>query len=68
MKWNEPALLTLISDQIEEADQFEYKGARSLKKADRERDEISKDVSSFANAGGGTIIIRCEQSATCAPL
>lgn len=56
MRWNEPALLTLISDQIEEADQLEYKGARSLKKADRERDEIGKDVSSFANGGGGTTI------------
>ena len=56
IEWTEAKLLALIADQIEESDQLDYKGAKSLRKSDRERDEIGKDVSSFANAGGGIII------------
>src|SRR5437588_575425 len=55
-QWNELRLLALISNQIEESDQLEYKGAKSLQKKGERMDEIGKDVSSFANAGGGTII------------
>lgn len=35
---------------------MEYKAAASLKKEDRERAEIAKDVSAFANGSGGTLI------------
>ena len=55
-QWDEARLLALISDRIEEADQLEYKGASALQKTGSYPDEIGKDVSSFANAGGGTII------------
>ena len=55
-QWDETRLLALISDQIEEADQLEYKAANALQKTGHYPDEVGKDVSSFANAGGGTII------------
>ena len=56
VQWDEARLQALISDQIEESDQLEYKGAMSLQKSGNYSNEICKDVSSFANAGGGTII------------
>jgi hypothetical protein len=46
----------LISAQTEESINLEFKAADSLTKKDPEKNEISKDVSAFANSGGGTII------------
>lgn len=40
----------------EESSYLEYKSAGALAKNQRAKDEISKDVSSFANSGGGVII------------
>jgi hypothetical protein len=45
-----------IDDQIEEGHRLEYKSAGSLKKTDKDRREITKDVSAMANADGGIII------------
>lgn len=49
-------LEALISDKIEESSQLEYKAAASLGRSDGRKREITKDVSSLANASGGTII------------
>ena len=49
-------LETLILDRIEENARLEYKAAGSLGRSDGKKREITKDVSSFANASGGTII------------
>lgn len=54
--WDEAGLQTLIRDGIEESIDLEYKAAGALDKKEQFKLEISKDVSSFANAGGGTII------------
>jgi len=60
--WTEDKLLRLIKDKTEESLTLEYKRCGSLlqkpgkNNRDKEMTELSKDVSSFANAAGGTII------------
>ena len=44
----------LIATQTQESLHLDYKDSRAIDKSKRE--EISKDVSAFANADGGTII------------
>jgi len=46
----------MIQEKERESAALEYKGAAALAKEDRPKNEISKDVSAFANAGGGVII------------
>lgn len=46
----------IIANNTEENINLDFKEARSLKKDDNSKKEISKDVSSFANSAGGTII------------
>jgi hypothetical protein len=59
-EWTEADLLALIAGEVEESLQLEYKGCKSLvdpqKSPDDIRNELSKDVSSFANSEGGTIV------------
>jgi len=54
--WNKARLLALISDKIEEGSTLDYKAADALDGSDKKKNEITKDVSAFANSGGGTII------------
>lgn len=54
--WREEDLLALIRDQVEESFELEYKASPSLDNTDDRKTEIGKDVSSFANSAGGTII------------
>ena len=49
-------LKNLITNQIEENLNLDYKAAASLGKSDGKKDEISRDVSAFANSSGGLII------------
>jgi predicted HTH transcriptional regulator len=53
---NESDLENLIINQIEESIHLDYKASGSLAKSDGKKDEISRDVSSFANSNGGIII------------
>ncbi len=46
----------LINEAIDESLHLEYKRCDALKKKDREKNEISKDVSAFANSAGGSIV------------
>src|SRR5258708_38427470 len=55
-EWSEERLLAIIAAQQEEHQQLEFKGAAALSKSDNSKAEISKDVSAFANAIGGTIV------------
>lgn len=56
VNWNEEKLNEYILDGIEEGHTLEFKAAKSLTRSNKERDEITKDVSAMANASGGTII------------
>lgn len=46
----------LILDRIEESNSLEYKGPAAFDRTNQAKTEITKDVSAFANAAGGTII------------
>lgn len=46
----------LINNKIIESPYLEYKASKALQKNDECKKQISKDVSAFANAGGGTIL------------
>lgn len=46
----------LIKNEVEENVHLDYKSAGSLAKEDKKRNEITKDVSAFANSDGGIII------------
>ena len=48
--------VSLVVTGAEEGPELEFKGAGALKASDKEKTEISKDVSSFANSAGGAII------------
>lgn len=54
--WDQSRIERMINDQIEENLTLEYKGMKSLGKDDRQKEEISKDVSSMANSAGGILI------------
>lgn len=53
---DEAALQSLIDNGVEERYDLEYKAADALAKTDGKKTEITRDVSAFANAAGGTII------------
>lgn len=54
--WDQQRLQQYINDQVEESLNLEYKGSQSLQLTDGCKNEISKDVSAFANSNGGIII------------
>lgn len=55
-EWTEADLLSLIDNQVQESIDLDFKAADALQKTDCKKDEISKDVSAFANSAGGTIV------------
>ena len=56
-EWDENDLLALISTKIQESISLEYKESGSLARTDaKKKQELSKDVSAFANSAGGTIV------------
>lgn len=55
-QWGEAALQQYIDDEVEESLALDYKAADALKKTDKEKKEITKDVSAMANSAGGVII------------
>lgn len=54
--WDEADIRSLIIDGVPESISLDYKDSRALEKTDRKKADISKDVSAFANAAGGTIV------------
>ena len=54
--WDENKLQEYITNKIEEDLHLDYKAAGSLQTTDGKKNEISKDVSAFANSNGGIII------------
>lgn len=55
-------LQNLINDGAEENQYLEFKAAGALKKEDKLKAELGKDISAFANADGGRIIYGLEES------
>lgn len=55
-QWNEDDLLELISLGAQESLVLEYKASEALGQTDGKKNELSKDVSAFANSAGGTIV------------
>lgn len=54
--WNEDDLLQLIAEKVKEGIELDYKRSDSLEKTERRKDELSKDVSAFANSGCGVLV------------
>ena len=50
-----------IRNEVEENIHLDYKEARALGKEDAKKADITKDVSSFANADGGLFIYGLEE-------
>lgn len=56
-EWDESDLQALIANQVQESLELDYKRSDALSKSDQKaKNEISKDVSAFANSAGGRII------------
>lgn len=55
-EWSEKDLLSLISNKTKESITLDYKECGSLANTEGKKNELSKDVSAFANSAGGTII------------
>jgi hypothetical protein len=55
-EWDESDLISLIRDEVPESLALDYKRSAALAKNDKEKNELSKDVSAFANSEGGLLI------------
>ena len=55
-EWEEEDLQQLIKTETKEHLGLDYKASASLRNNDTDENEISKDVSAFANSAGGIII------------
>ncbi|WP_316159684.1 ATP-binding protein [Bradyrhizobium sp. SZCCHNRI3042] len=54
--WDEAYLNSLIQVGEQESLTLDYKGSAALAKGDKERNDLSKDVSAFANSAGGLLV------------
>ena|ERR1017187_4142001 len=54
--WSVEKINQFIADKVEENLYLDYKASDALGKSDSKKNEISKDVSAFANSDGGVII------------
>ncbi len=65
MKYDLDYLQSLLNNKVEENINLDYKAAGALQKADsKTTNEISKDVSAFANSNGGVIIYGIKEGST----
>lgn len=55
-EWNEDDIVALIRSEVKESIDLDYKECAALANTDGKKNEISKDVSAFANSAGGTIV------------
>ncbi len=54
--YSQSDIQTLIDNNVEESIHLDFKAAQALEKTDKKKEEIAKDVSSFANSDGGIIV------------
>ena len=57
---------SLIDNNVEESIHLDFKAAAALDKSEKKKDEIAKDVSSFANSDGGVIVYGISEKDHCA--
>ncbi len=55
-EWDENDLLDMVKAGTQESIELDFKESGSLQTTDKKKDDISKDVSAFANSAGGTIV------------
>lgn len=55
-EWEEDDIVALISNRTQESIDLDYKECDALALTDSKKNEVSKDVSAFANSAGGTIV------------
>jgi hypothetical protein len=60
-QWDESDLLSLIADGVQESLHLDYKASDALQRTDGKKNEISKDVSAFANSDGGMLVYGIEE-------
>jgi hypothetical protein len=60
--WDEADLQQLIHQKVDESLELEYKSSDALGTTDGKKNEISKDVSAFANSTGGNIVYGIRES------
>jgi hypothetical protein len=56
VEWDEVEVASLIQNQVQESLTLDYKRSDALGKTEAKRNELSKDVSAFANSAGGVIL------------
>jgi hypothetical protein len=56
MAWTAEQIQDLIDKKIEEGPRLDYKAAAALGRSDSKKNDITKDISAFANSAGGTVI------------
>ncbi len=59
--WEEADVQALIANGVQESLTLDYKRCGSLEKNKERKDEVSKDVSAFANSAGGIILYGVEE-------
>lgn len=55
-EWTEDDLLSMKADQTEESLSLEFKRSQALGRSDKQKKDLSKDISAFANSTGGDIV------------
>lgn len=61
-KWTEHDLDALIKNKVRESVNLDYKKCAALQKNDlKKHEEVSKDISAFANSDGGIIVYGMEE-------
>ncbi len=61
-QWAESDILNLIRDREQESLILDYKGSDALQKTESRKNELSKDVSAFANSAGGILVYGVEEN------
>src|SRR5260370_37737063 len=55
-EWDENDLLDMVKAGTQESIELDFKESKALENTEKKKDDISKDVSAFANSAGGTVI------------
>jgi hypothetical protein len=61
-EWGEADLANILQSWITESTVLDYKAREALRNTDKNKLEISKDVSAFANSAGGTLVYGIDET------